>query len=108
LIIEIPEAQDYATASLNLLNMAWDLAFGSMRAWQESTVIHPLPDTPKYKLIDDQDIEQTTGGPDESYTLEERKKAESDFWLRSQPALGNALAMVQQAVELALIPSPFD
>jgi hypothetical protein len=102
-IIEIPEPRDYESASLNLLNLAWELAAGSMRAWQESTVIHAEPDTPAYCFTDNQGIvHNIPSSTDDAYSPEERTNAEKNFWTRSQPALGNALSMVQQAVELAL------
>ncbi len=101
MIIEIPEPGDYETASLNLLNLGWDLAAGSMLAWAESDVIHPT-DTDERRISMGDGREIVIGGKDDTYSPEERSKAEFDFWARSQPALGNALAMVQQAVELAL------
>ena len=91
MIVEIPEPGDYETACLSMLKRAWD----------GSDVIHPN-DTDEQRIQMDDGREIVLGGKDDTYTDEERAKADAEFWAKSQPALGNALAMVQQAVELAL------
>lgn len=100
MIVEIPDAADFSRASINLLNLAWQVAFGSLDAFENSNVIHPL-DLPSRQLLRDDGSIVEIGGPDLSFTPEQRAAAELEYWRRSQPALGNALSLIQQAIELA-------
>ncbi len=101
MIVEIPEAADFARASVNLLNLAWEIAVQSVRAWDHSEVMNPLV-TPDFKLrLEDGTLEHHDGYKD-PWTDEERAAAETEFWRRSQPSLGNGLSLVQQSIELAL------
>ncbi len=73
-----------------------------MKAYGESEIIHPQ-DIPVTKFVlTDTGKEVTIGGPDLSFTPEEREAAETEYWRRSQPSFGNALSLVQLAVELGL------
>lgn len=102
MIVEIPDSGDFAQASINLLNLAWQIAADSVKAYGDSEIIHPQ-DVPVTKFVlTDTGKEVTIGGPDLSFTPEEREAAETEFWRRSQPSLGNALSLVQQTVELGL------
>jgi hypothetical protein len=100
-IIDLPTGQDFAQASINLLNLAWEIAIESIRAYDYSVVIHPN-DMPVQNFTTEDGVIHAVGGPDTTYTPEERSAAETEFWRRSQPSLGNALALVQQSIELAI------
>jgi hypothetical protein len=39
-IVKIPNATDFARASVNLLNLAWQIAVESLWAYQHSEIIH--------------------------------------------------------------------
>lgn len=101
MIVEVPNAADFAKASINLLNLAWEISIESIRAYDHSDVIHPN-DTPTQSFVDNEGVLHTFGGPDKTYTNEERSAAETEFWRRSQPSLGNGLSLVQQAIEMGL------
>jgi hypothetical protein len=100
-IIEIPSADDFKQASLNLLSLAWQMALESLDSYEQSEIIHPQ-DTPVHTFQTDDGQVHTFGGPDTRYTPEQRAAAEQLFWRRSQPMLGNALSLIQQAVEMGL------
>lgn len=101
MITEIPAADDFKRASINLLHMAWDAAMESLHWYEQSDVIHQRH-SPEYELRYEDGRVEKIGGPDESYTPEQREAAERAYWKRQQPALSNALVLIQQAVELGL------
>jgi len=100
-IIEIPDGEDFARASLNLLNLSWEIAVEFLRAYEHSSVIHP-EDAPTELFTDLEGKVHLLGGPDNAFTPEERSTAETEFWRRSQPSLGNSLSLIQQSIELGL------
>lgn len=73
MIIEIPDPEDYAESAINYLNLAWGIGVSLL------------------ELMDDSQISEWGEGRDIS-----------EFWKVSQPTLGNAFAMIQQAQEIAL------
>jgi hypothetical protein len=72
LITEIPLSSDFMRSSLDIMNLAWSVA---------TEII--------IELYDSQEADF-----DEDITTE--------YWKKSQPALGNAFALIQQAQEMAL------
>lgn len=74
MIIDIPTPDELARSSVDLLNLAWETAFDILYDLEESGV-------------EEWDDDGT---------------ARRDYHAASQPSLGNALAIVQQAQELAL------
>lgn len=78
MIVEIPTPEEFKAASLNVLNLAWDTAIGALlelREWSD------------FAAYADEDAEPEM--PD-------------GYWEATQPALSNALTLVQQSAELAL------
>lgn len=85
MITDIPTPDDFRKASINLLHLAWEIAVRSVSDFEE--------------LADFADGQA-------------REEATEVYWSKSQPALANALTVIQQAVELALkgriaVVSPF-
>lgn len=74
MIIEIPSPDEFTKSGVNLLNLAWSIGMSIVS--QLESAAHP-----DWDLVDD---------------------VADDYWRESQPALGNALALVQQAQEMAL------
>ena len=74
MIVEIPSPDEFAQSSLNLLNLAWSVGMDIVRELEEAEV--------------DQ--------------WDEDGDVTDEYWRQSQPALGNALALVQQSQEMAL------
>jgi hypothetical protein len=81
MITEIPGAADFARASVNLLHLAWETAVSDLRTFESEHAIY---------------------GDAELWSREETLQAARSFWGLSQPGLGNALTLVQQAIEMAL------
>lgn len=78
MIIEIPTPDDFKSASLDILNLAWDTAIDAvltLREWSD--------------FASDADENSRTELP-------------AGYWEAMQPALSNALTLVQQSAELAL------
>jgi hypothetical protein len=73
-ISEIPTPEDFARSSLTLLNLAWSVGMDIVRE------------------LDESDIDQWDADGDVT----------DEYWRQSQPALGNALALIQQGQEMAL------
>ncbi len=73
MITDIPTAQDFSDAGVNLLHLAWDIALDLVR-WSD---------------------EKYTGAALDEDMLEE-------YWRKSQTALGNAFSLIQQAMELGI------
>jgi hypothetical protein len=82
MIIDIPDAESFETASIGLMNLAWKIAVELIRTFEEADGT--------YVFIN------------EEWSEDERQKAEDAFWARSQLTLGNALALIQQSIETAL------
>ena len=101
MIVEIPDADDFARASSNLLNLAWQVAVDYLEFWEESELIHPEPGIP-FTMTDENGLEIQVTGEEGLPTPEQAAATEKEFWRRSQPALANALSLIQQAVEFAL------
>ncbi|HVJ53471.1 MAG TPA: hypothetical protein VM689_13470 [Aliidongia sp.] len=101
MIVEIPGSADFKKTSLNLLNLAWYIAIASLEAYSFSDIIHPV-DTPVQHIPGIDGTLRTIGGPDTTWSPQEREVAEQQYWRRSQPALANALSLIQQAIEMAL------
>ena len=78
MIIDIPTSEDFARTSMNLINLAWSRTVDCLR---------------------DVDLSDRAG----IYESEEhRAKAHAWYWQRTQPALGNGLALLHQSIEMAL------
>lgn len=77
-ITEIPSAEEFHAAGLNLLHLAWQMALDSLHDYEQAD----------YLMAD--------------LTEEEAATAEADYWVRSQPALANAFSLIQQSMELAI------
>lgn len=73
MIIEVPTDAEYQAAALNYLNMAWDIGVGLVR-----------------------DL------GDAFYAMDPDKEISDEYWAASQPALGNAYALLQQSQEFHL------
>jgi hypothetical protein len=80
MITEIPTPADFHTAGLNQLYLAWEITIQAVGG---------LEDLKAYNV---------EGGFEE----EEADESTALFWTKSQPALANAYALVQQAMEMAL------
>jgi hypothetical protein len=78
MIIEIPTANDFAQANLSLLNLAW------------SSVVDCLRDIDVADWAHEYENEH------------DRKAAHQHYWERVQPVMGNGLALIQQAIEMAI------
>lgn len=100
MIIEIPTAADFAASSLNQLHLAWGIVVASIRSYGDSEVLH-RNDTPLHEFDGHDGTRHSIGGPDPR-SDDEIRDVEVLFWRRSQPALGNAVSLIQQAVEIAL------
>jgi hypothetical protein len=77
-ITEIPTAEEFHAAGLNLLHLAWQMALDSLHEYEQAD----------YLVAD--------------LTEAEAAAAEADYWVRSQPALANAFSLIQQSMELAI------
>lgn len=88
MIIETPTAKDFKQASLNLLNLAWRMAVEWLESYEELLEDFHLP------VGEDRQMARSTP--------EQQAEAEQRLWRRAQPALGNALSLIQQAVEMGL------
>jgi hypothetical protein len=73
MITDIPSAKEFSDAGVNLLYLAWDIAMDLVRGSDE----------------------KFTGAEFDEEMLEE-------YWQKSQTALGNALSLIQQAMELGI------
>lgn len=76
MIVDIPTPSEFQAAGLNQIHLAWKIV---MQA------VHDLDDATYFKLAD-----------------ETPEEAVDEYWRRSQPALGNALSLIQQGIELVL------
>lgn len=101
MIIEVPDPEDFARASINLLNLAWEIAIQSLEEFQQSEMIN-LDDEEFEWFVSQTDKEQIFRGSQASSIPDKRVAVTIEFWRRSQPSLGNALSLIQQAVELGL------
>jgi hypothetical protein len=88
LITEIPSADDFSTAAVSTLNLAWRMAIDADREYQDEL------SAAVYEVEDGQPPAELTDAAQEAVR---RRHLE-----RSQVSLGNALSLVQQAAELAL------
>jgi hypothetical protein len=77
-ITEIPTAEEFHAAGLNLLQLAWQMALDSLHEYEQAD----------YLVAE--------------LTPTEAAAAEADYWHRSQPALANAFSLIQQSMELAI------
>ncbi|MDH4746215.1 hypothetical protein OMP43_19485 [Sphingomonas sp. CBMAI 2297] len=75
MITEIPTAEDFYTAGINQLHLAWHLCMRAVDDYRAVTA-----------HVDDDDYADAT----------------NDYWQRTQPALANAYGLIQQAIEMAL------
>jgi hypothetical protein len=73
-IVDIPAPEDYYTAAVNQLYLAWQITMGSLHEYDQ--------------VLD--------------YGIDDVDEAQVEYWKRSQPALANAYSLVQQGLELAL------
>jgi hypothetical protein len=73
-ITDIPTPDEFAQSSLNLLNLAWSVGMDIVRELEEA------------------EVEQ----------WDDDGEVTDEYWRQSQPALGNAIALVQQSQEMAL------
>ncbi|WP_152613150.1 hypothetical protein [Inquilinus limosus] len=84
MIIEIPTAEDFADASLNLLLLAWQIVLGPInRLSAINQEIDSFPD-------------------DGGQFLDELHEERNSQMRRMQPSLGNCLTLVQQSIELSI------
>jgi hypothetical protein len=83
LITEIPGATDFARASVNLLHLAWEIAVRALSTFESEHAIY-------------------AEGDPELWSPEEAIQEARFFWDFSQPEFGNALTLIQQAIEMAL------
>jgi hypothetical protein len=82
MITEIPGATDFARASVNLLHLAWETAVRALSTFESEHAVY----------AEDPEV----------WSPEEAIQAARFFWDFSQPELGNALTLIQQAIEMAL------
>jgi hypothetical protein len=80
MITEIPTPADFHSAGINQLYLAWEITIQAIGGLED---------------LKDYNVE---GGSEK----EEAEESTSLFWTKSQPALANAYALVQQAMEMAL------
>lgn len=77
MITDIPTPEEFRSAAINQLYLAWQIAMQAMHQYEELT---------DYSAVDG----------------EEADKAAVDYWRKSQPALANAFGLIQQSMEMAL------
>lgn len=87
MIIEIPSADDFRRASIDLLNLVWSTAIGYLNDCQD------------FEEFDDH-TSDTFGDSDTTWTPEERATTEVKLWQESQVSLANAFSLIQQAIEM--------
>jgi hypothetical protein len=75
MITEIPSASDFEMAGMNQLYLAWQISMQAISDYESA---------------------------EDYVSAEDREAAEKEYWAKSQPALANAFALIQQAMEMAL------
>ena len=78
MITEVPTSSEFQAAGLNQLYLAWQISIRAVDEFEFADKSTDLGDTA------------------------EQEAASAEFWAKSQPALANALGLVQQAMEMSL------
>lgn len=78
MITDIPSADEYRDAGINLLHLAWQIAMQTTSDFEGAEMA--------LYGVDDETLAEAT----------------AIYWRKSQPALGNAISLVQQAMEMGL------